>query len=336
VKVLVTGGGGFLGKVIIHQLIDKGYEPCSLARNYYQELSELGVKQIKGDLADRQAVSRAVKGCNLVFHVGAKAGIWGKYKDFYATNVTGTENVIDACHQEAVPYLVYTSSPSVIFDRHDIEGADESLPYPAKFLAHYPSTKALAEQKVLAANSAALATVVLRPHLIWGPGDNHLIPAIIAQARAGRLRIVGRGDNLVDTVYVDNAALAHLQAAEALIAGAPLSGKAYFITQDEPVKIIDMINRILELAGLDRINSVINPTFAYYAGAFFELFYRLLPIPGQPLLTRFLALELSRHHWFSIEAAKKDFNYAPIISTKEGLQRLEKCFMIPVDQVKPY
>jgi 2-alkyl-3-oxoalkanoate reductase len=324
VKVLVTGGGGFLGKVIIRQLIDKGYKPCSLARGYYQELSELGVEQIQGDLADREAVDRAVNGCALVFHVGAKAGIWGKHKDFYATNVIGTENVIKACRQEAVPYLVYTSSPSVVFDRNDIKGADESLPYPKRFLAHYPATKALAEQKVLAANCSALKTVVLRPHLIWGPGDNHLVPAIIAQARAGRLRMVGSGENLVDTVYVDNAAFAHLQVAEALVAGAPVAGKAYFITQDEPVKNIDMVNRILESAGLERISSFIDSTISYYAGAFLELIYHLLPLPGQPSLTRFLVLELSRHHWFSIEAAKNDFNYKPIISTEEGLRRLEK------------
>lgn len=329
-KALVTGGGGFLGKVIIRQLIDHGYEPRSLARGYYKELAELGVEQIQGDLADRKDVGRAVKECALVFHAGAKAGIWGKYRDFYATNVTGTENVIEACLQEQVLYLVYTSSPSVVFDRHDIEGSDESLPYPEKYLAHYPRTKAIAEQKVLAANGAAMATVALRPHLIWGPGDNHLIPAIIAQARAGRLRMVGSGDNLVDTVYVDNAALAHLQAAEALIAGAPVAGKAYFITQDEPVKIIDMVNSILEAAGLERISSFINPVCAYYVGAILELIYRLLPIPGQPLLTRFLVLELSRHHWFSIEAAKNDFKYVPTISTEEGLRRLEEYFTMLV------
>ncbi len=330
-KALVTGGGGFLGKVIIRQLIDHGYEPRSLARGYYKELAELGVEQIQGDLADRKDVGRAVKECALVFHAGAKAGIWGKYRDFYATNVTGTENVIEACLQEQVLYLVYTSSPSVVFDRHDIEGSDESLPYPEKYLAHYPRTKAIAEQKVLAANGAAMATVALRPHLIWGPGDNHLIPAIIAQARAGRLRMVGSGDNLVDTVYVDNAALAHLQAAEALIAGAPVAGKTYFITQDEPVKIIDMVNSILEAAGLRKVSSFINPAFAYYAGSLLELIYSLLPIPGQPMLTRFLALELSHHHWFSIEAAKKDFNYKPLVRTEEGLRLLKESFSVSAD-----
>lgn len=327
-RALVTGGGGFLGKAIVRKLLVCGEDIRSFSRGYYKELNALGVEHIQGDLADYEAVCKAVKGCDIVFHVGAKAGIWGKYKDFYHANVTGTENVINACRKENVFSLVFTSSPSVIFDKYDVNGGNETIPYPKKYLANYPRTKALAEQKVIAANGPDLATVSLRPHLIWGPGDNHLIPAIISQARSGRLRMVGNGNNLVDTVYIDNAAQAHIQAARALMSGLPVAGNPYFITQGKPIKAIDMINHILDAADLPPVNSFINPTLAYCAGAFLETLYGIIPLPGMPFVTRFLALELSRNHWFSIEAARRDFGYCPQVTMKEGLSRLREHFSI--------
>jgi 2-alkyl-3-oxoalkanoate reductase len=214
----------------------------------------------------------------------------------------------------------------VIFDDCDMEGGDESVPYPETYHAHYPRTKAMAERMIIAANSPELATVSLRPHMIWGPGDNHIIPGILARARSGRFRIVGGGVKVVDTVYVDNAALAHLQAADALAPGAPPAGRCYFITQGEPIRIIDMINGILDAAGVPRVTRTISPGAAYVAGALFEAVYRLFPLPGEPMITRFLALELSRAHWFSIEAARRDFGYTPVVTIEEGLRRLRDSF----------
>ncbi|MBW2996758.1 NAD-dependent epimerase/dehydratase family protein, partial [Candidatus Woesearchaeota archaeon] len=215
-KILVTGGGGFLGKAIAKALVKRGHEVRSFSRGSYPELEALGIKAHRGDITDKSALLDASEGCDAVFHVAAKAGVWGSYKEYYRPNVIGTKNVINACIQNKVKRLIFTSSPSVVFNNADQDGVDESEPYPKKFISHYPKTKAIAENIVLKANSQELATVSLRPHLIWGPGDNHLIPRIISRAKAGKLRIVGDGKNLVDTVYIDNAVDAHLLAFERL------------------------------------------------------------------------------------------------------------------------
>ncbi|MEE8169900.1 MAG: NAD-dependent epimerase/dehydratase family protein, partial [Phycisphaerae bacterium] len=234
---LVTGGGGFLGRAIIGRLVARDVAVRSLSRGDYPELVALGVETVRGDVADPGVVAAACRGCDVVIHTAARAGVWGSRRDYEATNIRGTENVVAACLACGAPRLVYTSSPSVVFDGRDMEGVDERAPYPSKYHAHYPRTKAHAERTVLAANSDKLATVALRPHLIWGPRDNHLVPRIIARGRAGRLRRIGRENKLIDSVYIDNAAAAHLLAAERLSPGSPIAGGAYFITNGEPMPI---------------------------------------------------------------------------------------------------
>ena len=165
-KVLVTGGGGFLGGVIVRMLRERGDEVRSFSRGEYPTLAAVGAEQVRGSLEDCDAVVAAAAGCDIVFHVAAKAGIWGSYHDFFQANVVGTGHVIAACQQNGINRLVYTGSPSVIFDGGDVEGGNESLPYPDFYEAYYPATKALAEQMVLAANSPELAVTSLRPHLI--------------------------------------------------------------------------------------------------------------------------------------------------------------------------
>jgi 2-alkyl-3-oxoalkanoate reductase len=324
VKALVTGGGGFLGGVIIRQLRERGDDVRSFSRGDYPELARLGVEQVRGDMADREAVQRAATGCDIIFHVAALPGIWGKYEDFYRANVTGTENILAACRAHGIRRLVFTGSPSVVFDGGDVEGGDEALPYPAHYEAFYPQTKALAEQFVLAANGPDLATVSLRPHLIWGPGDNHLVPRLIAKARAGKLRRISGRHCLVDTVYVDNAAHAHLLAADRLTPGAAIAGKAYFISNGEPVPLWEMVDRILAAAELPPVTRSISPGGAYAAGVLCEWLWRLFPLTGEPPMTRFVARELATSHWFDISAARRDLGYKPEISLSEGLERLQR------------
>ena len=325
-KALVTGGGGFLGGVIVRLLRERGFEVRSFSRGNYPELERLGVEQVRGDLANREAVERAAAGCDIVFHVAAKAGVWGAYADYYRANVTGTENVIAACRRHGIGRLVHTSSPSVVFDGTDIEGGDESLPYPARFEAPYPETKALAEQLVLAANDRELATVALRPHLIWGPEDNHLVPRIVARGRAGRLRRVGTRPCPVDSVYIDNAAEAHLLAAERLAPGTAPAGRAYFISNGEPVPLWELVDRILAAAGVPPVARTVSPGVAYTVGRLLEGIYSVLRLGGEPPMTRFLARELATSHWFDISAARRDLGYAPRVSIDEGLGRLEEWF----------
>jgi len=323
-KALVTGGGGFLGGAIVRLLVERGDEVRSFSRGEYPELALLGVTQFRGDLADRDALAHSAQGCDIVFHVAAKAGIWGRYADFQRTNVNGTENVIAACVQHGIERLVYTSSPSVVFDGRDVEGGNESLPYPPHFEALYPQTKAMAERLVLAADSPRLATVSLRPHLIWGPGDNHLVPRIIARGKAGRLRRIGSRPCLVDTVYVDNAAQVHLLAADRLAPGGAIAGRAYFISNNEPLPLWEMVNRILAAAGMPPVTRSIPSGAALAAGALCEALWSFLRLPGEPPMTRFVAREMATAHWFDISAARRDLGYKPQISIDEGLKRLAK------------
>lgn len=317
---LVTGGGGFLGGAIVRMLVARGDRVRSFSRSAYAGLAALGVEQIQGDLEDARAVQKACEGAATVFHVAAKAGVWGTWNDFYRPNVIGTLNVLDACRRCHVSRLIYTSSPSVIYDGHDMENADESVPYPASFHHHYPKTKAMAEQAVRQAAAEGLASVILRPHLIWGPGDTHIVPGILS--RSHRLRQIGDGANMVDTIYVDNAAHAHLLADAALMEHPDLSGRVYFISQDDPIPVWQMINAILKAGGKPPIRKTISPKAAYFAGAILEGVYLLFRLKGEPPMTRWGASELASSHWYNIDAAKKDLGYRPLISTEEGLKRL--------------
>ncbi len=320
---LVTGGGGFLGSAIVRQLVARGDRVRSLSRQHYPALDALGVEQIQGDVAEPQAVEQATAGCDIVFHVAARAGIWGRLRDFQQINVEGTRNVLAACRKHRIRRLVYTSSPSVVFHGRDMAGVDESVPYPSHFEAHYPRTKAEAEQLVRAANEPDLATVALRPHLIWGPGDNHLIPRILARARAGRLRRLGWRNPLIDSIYVENAADAHVLAADRLAPGSPVAGKVYFLSQGEPVPLWDLVNRILDAAGLPPVTRSVPVGVAVAAGWLLEAVYGLMGWQAEPPMTRFLARELSTAHWFDIAAARRDLGYEPRVSIDEGLRRLK-------------
>ena len=323
-KVLVTGGGGFLGKAIVKLLLNQGDEVRSFSRNIYPQLTQLGVEQFVGDLTDLSEVMKAVDGCELVYHVAAKAGVWGSYDEFYRPNVLGTKNILLACKKCDIARLVYTSSPSVIFDGSDMEGISESVPYPEHHHSYYPQTKAEAEQLVLLANDSSLATVALRPHLIWGPEDNHLVPRILERGRQGALRRIGNRICLVDTIYIDNAAKAHLQAAKKLFFGSAVSGKAYFISNDEPQPLWQIVNQILAAGGIPPVTKTISPTVAYVIGGILEAVYKLLRLSGEPRMTRFVAKELSTAHWFDLSAAKRDFGYCPEVSIEEGLSRLQE------------
>jgi nucleoside-diphosphate-sugar epimerase len=321
-RVLVTGGGGFLGGAVVRRLLARGDAAVSLTRTAYPWLDELGVEQVQADLTDQAAVTRAAAGCGAVLHVAAKAGVWGRPAEFHATNVVGTRCVIAACRAAGVPKLVFTSTPSVVHAGGPIEGGDESLPYPAHFSADYPRTKAEAERLVLAANGPDLATVALRPHLIWGPGDPHLIPRVLARGRAGTLRRVGDGPVTVDVTYVDNAADAHLNALDRLAPGAACAGRAYFVSNGEPVELYAFLNEVLARAGLPPVTRTVSLWTARRAGAVLEAVYRTLRLRGEPPMTRFVAEQLGTSHWFDISAARRDLGYEPAVSVAAGLDRL--------------
>jgi nucleoside-diphosphate-sugar epimerase len=329
-RALVTGGGGFIGKAIVTALRARGDEVCTLARGDYPELAALGCTVLRGDLGDAAAALRAAEGCDVVFHVAAKAGVWGPREEYERTNVLGTEHVIAACVAANVPKLVFTSSPSVAHAGGDLEGVDASHPYPLEdaYAADYPRTKAMAEKRVRAANGRALAnggklaTVSLRPHLVWGPGDNHLVPRLVARAKVGKLRIVGDGRSKVDSTYIDNAVDAHLAAAAALTVDGPLGGNAYFVSNGEPLPVGELMNRMVTAAGAPPATRHIPYRVAWLAGALSELVYGALGREQEPMMTRFLAEQLATAHWFDISACARDFGWTPRVSIEEGLRRL--------------
>jgi 2-alkyl-3-oxoalkanoate reductase len=324
VKVLVTGGGGFLGSEIVRRLVARGDSVRSLTRGRYPELDSLGVETVRGDLADPYVTAAATSGCEAVVHTAAKAGDWGSPGDYARTNIEGTRALLAAARAAGASRLVHTSTPSVVHTGHDIAGGDERLPYATHFLASYPATKAVAEQMVLAANCSTLRTVALRPHLIWGPGDTQLVPRIIRRARQGRLRFVGDGSALIDCTYIDNAADAHLAALDRLAPGAECAGRPYFISQGEPRPVRDQVNDILACAGLPPVTATLPYPVAYGLGAALEGAFRLLRRSGEPPMTRFLAQQLATAHWFDITAARRDLGYQPTVSIAEGLERLRR------------
>jgi nucleoside-diphosphate-sugar epimerase len=322
-KALVTGANGFLGSYLVRLLLDQGHEVTAMTRRKDEMLSSMDLHVVHGDVRSFENILAACKNQEVVFHTASVSGIWGSWKHFHSNNTIGTRNVVEACLQSDVQKLVYTSSPSVTFDGDHQMNVNESVGYSKRWLCHYPHSKALAEQCVLQADEDPdLMTCALRPHLIWGPGDRHLIPRIIKRAKARQLRRVGDGTNQVDTIYVENAALAHIQAAEAMKPSSPVCGSAYFISQDDPVNCWGWINEVLELAGMPRVKQSISYHWAYRLGYTLETYHELFNLESEPRMTRFLAAQLAKSHYFDISRAKRDFGYYPKITIVEGMRRL--------------
>ncbi len=331
-STLVTGGTGFLGRRLVERLLAADRPVTVLARRADPALAARGVRFISASLDDTTAVTAACAGYATVFHTAAKVGVWGRHDDFYRTNVLGTRAILAGCRAHGVARLVYTSTPSVVYNGLSLADADESLPLTTSCPSPYPLTKAIAEREVLAANSPALRTVALRPHLIWGVGDPHLVPRVLARARAGRLRIVGDGTNRVDMVHVENAVDAHLAAESALSVSqisnftsqipSPAAGRAFFITNDEPVVLWDWINQLLTALGEPPVTRRLSLSAATAIGAVCETLWRTLPLRGEPPMTRFIAAELAKDHWFNLAAARRDLGYSPRISMAAGTAEL--------------
>jgi len=322
-KVLVTGGGGFVGGYIVDLLLQRGASVRSFGRSPQPGLEAKGVEVHCGNLADRAAVEAAVKGVDAVFHVAAKAGVWGSRESYYQANVLGTRHVVEACRDHGVGRLVYTSTPSVVFNRGSFTGQGSELPYGRDWLCHYAQTKAMAEEETLRAASDSLRIVALRPHLVFGPGDPHLLPRVIESVKAGRLKIVGKGRNRVDVSFVRDVARAHLNALDALDAG-HCSGRAYFISQGEPVEIWPWLNEVLAGLGHPPLTKKLPLPLAYAAGGLAEFVWSVLKKGGEPPITRFVAVELAKDHYFDSEAAKKELGFTPQATMKEALKETIK------------
>jgi sterol-4alpha-carboxylate 3-dehydrogenase (decarboxylating) len=323
---LVTGGCGFLGRHIVDYLVDNGQIVRVL--DLHQSFEDHRVNFVIGDITDEQTVRAACEGIDVVFHVASLTEPWGEYTDFHEVNVTGTSYLINACLEFGVRKLVYTSTGSVVIDGSDIKGGDESLEYPKTHLDHYSATKAEAEQMVIKANRVLtskghnLLTCSLRPHAMFGPRDSHFIAQLIAKAREGDItHLIGDGANVCDFTYVINAVHAHILAAEALSDDSPVAGECYFVTNGEPRRFWDFINRVLQETGCVGPTKSIAYRVAYGFAYSMELVHWLVSpvVSFRPTITRHMVCTMSCDHWFTHSKATRHFGYRPIVSLDEGL-----------------
>jgi nucleoside-diphosphate-sugar epimerase len=325
-KILVTGGGGALGFAICRQLRARGHAVRSVSRGEYPILDAFGVESRRCDLSDPAAAAAVVSGCDAVMHVAGRTGSFGPASLYAPANLTSTVNLRQACRDAGIERFVLTSTPSIVHGGGDVAGADESSPYPDHYETAYQSTKAAAEKAALAANGDGLWTVALRPHLVWGVHDSNLTMRVLDRARAGRLRFVGDGSNKVDGCYIDNAAEAHVLAVEQIGAGAACAGRAYFVTNDEPMPTRALMNGIVTAAGLPPVTKTVAPGLARAVGGVLETVWNVLGRTDEPPMTRFVATQLSTEHWYDISAIKRDLGYAPRVSSAEGFERLAAWF----------
>jgi len=320
-RCLVTGAGGFVGLALARELRAAGHEVIGLSRQSYPELDSLGVVQRQADLADGAALGAAVQGVETVFHVASRVGLGGSYREFFQTNVIGTRHLLTACRDAGVRRFIYTSSPSVVAGSGDLRGINEEYPYPSHYEAHYPATKALAEREVIAADAPdGLRTIALRPHLIFGPGDRQLVPRLVARAQAGRLVQVGAGSNRSDFTYIEDCVAAHIAADVALRDTPAVGGQPYFISQGDPVPLWWWVNEVLRYNGLPPVTRRVSHRVARIIGAALEGVWGVLPLAGEPPLTRFLASEMATDHYFCIDRARTQLGYRPRWTVAQALE----------------
>jgi len=319
-RVLMTGATGFLGRAVARRLVEAGHAVAALVRENDAGLTALDIEQPIGDIASLDAVSAAVAGRDAIVHCAARTEPFGRIDDYYDTNVRGTDNLLAACEIRGVRKLVFTSCAGVVIDKADLNGVNETQRIPAQAPTPYLATKALAEQHVLAANGPELATVALRPHLLWGPAEDRWLPQIATLAKAGRLRLFGEPGNKIDTCYIDNAADAHLAALDRIEPGSAIAGKAYFITQGEPASVEGFVNGLLRAAGYPTETRRHSALLARVLASTASLRRRVTGTT--PLLTADSLALFGRAAWFNISAARRDLDYAPRVGMAEGFARV--------------
>ena len=320
----MTGASSLIGGGVVRRLVDRGDRVRVLQR---RPADVDGVEeQVLGDVADPRRVHEAIDGCDAVIHLAARVGLTGTREEFVRTNVTGTENLLGAARAAGVDRFVHVSSPSVAHDGHAIVGGDADEPSAGSGAAFYPETKAIAERRALAADDERLGVVVIRPHLVWGPGDTQLVGRVVDRARSGRLALVGGGTALVDTTYVDNAVDSLVAALDAVEPGARCSGRAYVVSNGEPRPVRELVAGICSAAGVDFAPRSVDLRSARVLGSVIERVWPRLRPDAEPPLTRFLAEQLGTAHWFDPRSVRCDLGWSPTIGLDEGFERLARWY----------
>ncbi len=326
-EILVTGASSLIGTNLASELVDRGDNVVAMQRRRSSALSA-SVRQVVGDVADLAAVKNAMAGCDAVIHLAAKVGVIGGRDEYVRANVDGTRNVLTAAQELGVRRFVHVSSPSVAHDGSPIVGGGADPAIVAHGTAWYPETKAIAERLALSANNDDLAVVVIRPHLVWGPGDTQLVGRIAERAAAGKLALVGGGRALVDTTYIDNAVSALIAALDAVHPGAACAGRSYVIANGEPRPVRELVSGICVAAGVEFSPRDVPLGAARRIGTVIERVWPHLRRDDEPPLTRFLADQLGTAHWFDPRPARVDLGWRPRVTIDEGLQRLADWYAV--------
>ena len=320
-KIIVSGGTGFLGSSLAQNLSGAGHEVHTIGRKPASTTGSNKLIHHTFDLSKDTLPASLLSDTDIFFHIAAKAGVWGEYSEFYNANVVATEKILVACESANIPRLIYTSTPSVVFSGKSIVGGNESLQYGDTGFSPYAETKAIAEQKVLGAHSPGkIQTIALRPHLVWGENDPHLLPRVIARHKAGKLRIIGSGQNQVDLTHIENVTHAHICAMQKMIRNKNLGGKPYFIGQCEPVFLWKWLNQVFQSIDLPPLTKKLSFQNAFILGASLEKIWKILRIKQEPPMTRFVACQLAHDHWFSNQAAERDLGYTPVKNMTDALR----------------
>ena len=316
-RVLVTGASGMLGRAVAARLVGDGDDVRTLQRSPSRVA---GARDVAGSVTDRAVVRDAVAGRDAVVHLAAKVDITGPLAQFEAVNVEGTRHLVEEAAAAGVHRFVHVSSPSVAHVGRSLAGAPAAPADPAQARGHYARTKAAAELLALAAHDPdGMRLVVVRPHVVWGPGDTQLVARVVDRARAGRLPVLGQGAALIDTTYVDNAVDALVAA---LHADVTAYGEAYVVTNGEPRPVLELLVAICEAAGVPVPRRHVPAALARGAGSVLEAAWRTFPLPGEPPLTRFVAEQLSTAHWFDQRRTREALGWRPAVSLDQGLARL--------------
>jgi nucleoside-diphosphate-sugar epimerase len=316
-RAFVTGGSGFIGGALIRRLVDEGHEVRALARSESSadKVRRAGAEPVEGDLGDRGSLAGAAAGCELAFHAAAEVEEWGPWEDFVRGNVQGTLNSLNGCRDAGVRRFVHVGTEAALLAGRPLVNADETTELRPDSPAYYPATKAMADR--LVRRFEGMETVVVRPRLVWGPGDTTVLPGLLDAVRSGRFAWIGGGRHRTSTTHVDNVVEGLLLAARE-----GRHGEAYFVTDGDPLVFRDFVSRLLATAGEEPGDSEIPAFVAAAVARAGEALWRALPLPGAPPLTRLAFWLTSQECTIDITKARTQLGYRPVITVEEGLAGL--------------
>ena len=321
----MTGTGSLLLGGIASELLRRGDEVVCLQRRPAAFIGHQNAREVLADVCDEEAVALAAEGCDAIIHGAARVGVVGSQKEFYDTNVHGTENILRAAEQHSISRLVFVSTPSVAHTGSSLIGAPAGDAEIGRSRSYYAESKAIAERTVLNARNEQLAVVAIRPHLVWGPGDTQLVGRIVERAASGRLAVIGTGNALVDSTYIDNAISAHIAALDALHVGSACDGNAYVVSNGEPRTVNELMRSMCESAGVLFEPRHLSLALGIRFGSVIERLWPLMR-SSEPPITRFVAEQLGTAHWFDQRSVQQDLQWAPTVTIDEGFERLTQWF----------